>query len=351
MPSVIVHAIELSRLQYNAPSAQDIDAAFQQVNFGGGQWGGWVGPRPRITRRALIASGFETHAAYLYSWPDSAFTRLHNAYQRAQLQAHVGNVLATLSSDWRVSLENYAPAVNGPVAWWAGGQASITQTRDEFPTLTGRADAWENPTGPTTSQTHPTTVGDIASGLRGLAWPIAIVAAVVGGMYFLPSRRSEREPRERRSKPTRDRAEEEPSRRRRNPRPPEWDALPPDTLYRCHAYEAGLVGERVPGRGGGVVTMCATPHEPVGTSHRRGQVQLGLPGIGRTMKKSTARGRMRRAGLEREKARRGKATFSTAREAAQHRARAIAEGVDVTSAEYLDTLGGGEGRRRRGARA
>lgn len=48
--------------------------------------------------------------------------------------------------------------------------------------------------------------------------------------------------------------------------------------------------------------------------------------------------------------RKPKATFSTAREAARRRQDAIAQGVDVTSAEYFDTLGGGEGRRRRGKR-
>ena len=48
----------------------------------------------------------------------------------------------------------------------------------------------------------------------------------------------------------------------------------------------------------------------------------------------------------REEKRRGKATFSTARESAQKRVRALAAGMDVTSVEYTDTLRGGEGKRR-----
>jgi hypothetical protein len=47
---------------------------------------------------------------------------------------------------------------------------------------------------------------------------------------------------------------------------------------------------------------------------------------------------------------RSKTIEGTERAAARHRQRARAAGVDLTSAEYLDTLGGGEGRRRRSAR-
>jgi hypothetical protein len=187
MPSVVVHAVELSRIQNNAPDAQPIDQAFAAVSFGGGNWGGWVGPRPRITRRAIVTSGFQTDAAYLYSWPDNAFTAAHAAYQQAQLLAQVQQMLAPVSSDWTVTIEQYAPAVNGDTSWWSTGNASITTTRDEFPTTSGRVDATENPVGPTTDATHPSTPGQVAAGIgRGLGSiltapiiALAVVAVIV----------------------------------------------------------------------------------------------------------------------------------------------------------------------------
>lgn len=195
MPYVIVHATELSRLEPNAPSAQQIDAAFASVNLGGGNWGAWVGPRARVTRQAIIGSGFQTDAAYLYGWPDNDFVTQHLDYMRQQLLAQVQQALSASSSDWTVNLEAFAPAVNGDVSWWQSGQASITQTRTTFPTGGGRTDAAENPTGPTTPLTHPSTVGDIFHGLGTGAMSVLIPAAVIAVAFaatkFAPSRSGE----------------------------------------------------------------------------------------------------------------------------------------------------------------
>jgi len=231
---------------------------------------------------------------------------------------------------------------------------------------------------------------------------------------------------------------------RNNPRAPEWDVLPPNTPYPCHSWEKKMVGKRVPGRNGGVITSCATPREPFDAERRKGQVHI--QGVG-SMPRQRAYNRIRQAGAkrvstpveqvggavygfehgecavpgptgmefphivsrcdlehpawagylealveaqeqaavfaenagqeeydcavrdalqkhpnyklwektatdcarqfhDREEKRRGKATFSTARESMQKRVRALAAGMDVTSAEYTDTLRGGEGKRK-----
>lgn len=189
MPNVIVHAIESSILQANTPSAQQIDAALNAVNFGGGNWGGWVGPRARITRQAIIGQSFQTHAAYLYQWPDNAFTAAHIDYMRAQLLAQVQQMLQP-TGDWTVTLEGYAPATNGSIDWWSSGNASITTTRDDFPTTTGRVDATENPTGPTTAATHPSTPGQVAagigSGLSSILSPVTLLVVAVAAVILGP---------------------------------------------------------------------------------------------------------------------------------------------------------------------
>lgn len=72
----------------------------------------------------------------------------------------------------------------------------------------------------------------------------------------------------------------------------EWDALEPGAAYVCSPREASLLGVVVPGRGGGVVSGCATPSKK---HPRQGQVIVGLPLIGDRMRRAVARGRVRDA--------------------------------------------------------
>ena len=89
---------------------------------------------------------------------------------------------------------------------------------------------------------------------------------------------------------------------RDNPIPAAWRALPPSSRYDCEPYERDLVGREIPGRGGGRVTGCATPESkfysraPHGWTLRKGaqgQVVIGEGERARTMRKSTARHRLR----------------------------------------------------------
>ena len=185
MPVLVVYSEELSRMDWNTPSAADINAAVRRVNMGGGNWGAWVGPSPRITRTAPVGTGFITHVAAVYSIPDNAWTQQHGAYIRARLVEAVTASLRQVSNDFsQATLSPFAVAINGPLSWWTSGQAAVTQTRDEFPLIGGRLDPNENPIGPTSAATHPGTASDAlshaASAVGGrILWPLAAIGAVV----------------------------------------------------------------------------------------------------------------------------------------------------------------------------
>lgn len=73
--------------------------------------------------------------------------------------------------------------------------------------------------------------------------------------------------------------------------PPRERPVPmrPGTPIPCRKGDA-LLGRQVPGRNAGVVTTCATPDRKHPTE---GRVGYGFPGIGPTMRRSTARNRLR----------------------------------------------------------
>jgi hypothetical protein len=470
MPTVVVHGIDTSITSLGAPTYAQINDALSSIQLMGpaGDLGGWVGPRPRVTRviRTGAPRAWEVHFAWPYSWPDGG----DDARVRAQLTNAVQRQLAPVSADWAVTLEPYAPAVNGELTWWSSGAGSVTQTGDIWPTAGGRLDAQENPIGPTTAATHPGTLAEAAGAAVGGATnfmkALLPLLLLFGGVYLAgqvgaftrkaaPRRRRTPPPWEALGRPVPAGAVRNPDYARMpflaalNPRPAEWGQYAPSTPYPCHPWEAGILGLHVPGRGGGTVTACATPAEPLTARRRRGQVQIGLPGVGGVMPKARARARVRRAGLEtlrtpledvaqaaaiysgascplpyppglefphivsrcdpehkvwkgfdaalddarerasivagddvgpaefdclvveelsrdarfpawraaadacvrgfqsRQSSRRGKAAFSQQRERGQARARAIAEGVDVSGAEYRDTLRSAESKRRR----
>jgi hypothetical protein len=518
MPQIVmVLGSDASVLSLSAQSYQQIADILGTVPYGANAPpGGWLGPRPRVTRyiNTGATSAWIVRFAQPWAFPDGV-----TAAQQATLRAKVLAALTPFSRDWVVSIVPYAEAVNGPLSDWVNGALSVTQTQDLWPTAGGRLDVTENPVGPTSAATHPGSLAQAAAsattGLTDLlkaAWPILAlgVGVFVADKFGAFSRKAPK--REARAStpfapagavsnpdPMRnsifgfDTVRMSPSESQRwradgafrrklggqlhqaakrsgrdvmlmdsrlgyvttiqpNPRPPEWGQYAPSTPYPCHPWEAGILGLHVPGRGGGTVTACATPAEPLTAKRRRGQVQIGLPGVGGVMPKSRARGRVRRAGLEtlrtpiedvaqavraysgstcplpyapglefphtvsrcdpehkiwkgyadaiadaqerasieapesagpeefeclvrqalesdprfpvwdaaaqacvrgfdsRESARRGKAAFSQQRERGQARARAVASGVDVSGAEYRDTLRSaerGQGKRRK----
>lgn len=202
MPAVIITATERSVLYANAPTAAQIEAALAPLAIAPG---GWIGPHARITRTAMIGERFGTTFAALYAWPEASVPDLEHA-PVADLVRRVDAALADVSSGWQGARAiPYAPAVHGSVAWWSNGQASITRTRDTFPTGSGRVDADENPIGPTTPETHPTTPGQVGSGaanslsdiLTPLAWCIGLGSLVYFGaplfqLLTTPTRRRSR---------------------------------------------------------------------------------------------------------------------------------------------------------------
>ena len=182
MPAVLVTATERSSLSNNAPSYNAIVRALQAARIGidGSNWVGL----PRVTRVAQPPA-FRTTVAALYGWPSTLIVPPVQA-----LVDSVARQLRAQSSDWgEVTWQNYAPAAHGALEWWRDGAASITRTRDEFPTEAGRLDAAENPTGPTTDATHPTTVAGAAGQALGaggsLLSTLLVVGVLAGGVYLV----------------------------------------------------------------------------------------------------------------------------------------------------------------------
>jgi hypothetical protein len=187
-PAVLVLAEERSVFYATAPTYRAITEAFQSARLAGPEAtrGNWVGPGPRVTRTATVGERFGTFAAWVYQWPPGT-TPTEATVE--QLRTSVKNAVDNVSIGWQpVAVLPYNPTANGPLAWWQCASvgtdcASVTQTKDEFPVGTGRLDAQENHTGPTSGQTHPTTLPDAIDGASEQAktaatWGLGIVAVL-----------------------------------------------------------------------------------------------------------------------------------------------------------------------------
>jgi len=182
MPGVVITATERSTLSASAPSYDAITRALQAARIGL-DGSNWIGP-PRVTRVAQPPA-FRTTVAALYAWPSSVVVPPVQA-----LVDSVARQLRAQSSDWGpVTAYTHAPGAHGEVEWWRSGQAAVTRTRDEFPTEAGRLDAQENPTGPTTNATHPTTVtgavGDALGAGGSMLSTLLVVGVLAGGVYLV----------------------------------------------------------------------------------------------------------------------------------------------------------------------
>ena len=183
MPAVLITATERSLTAANAPTADAIQRAFSAARIGV-DGSHWVGVGPRVTRQAGVPH-LTTTAAGLYVWPSTVLVPPVQALVDA-----VTRQLATVSSTWSpVTPYPYREAVNGPLTWWESGEASVTRTRDNFPFNAGHLDAAENPVGPTSTATHPTTTSDAGGALlregNDLLTTLAVLGAVAGGAYLL----------------------------------------------------------------------------------------------------------------------------------------------------------------------
>jgi len=183
VPGVIVTSSEFSVFEANVPTAASIATAYRQYTPRRNRiLGQWIGPAPRVTRKSVIG-GFETDASWLYAWPDTDYTTQNLVTLKQNLHDQVRDGLQELSSAWSdPAIIPFSEALHGSVNWWASGQAAQTQTREVPATGIARiTDAVENPVGPTTNDTHPTTlpqaVGDIFKS------PVTWV--VIGGVALL----------------------------------------------------------------------------------------------------------------------------------------------------------------------
>ena len=175
--AVLVVAEESSALIWNAPTYEAIRGALIAARLGDNTRsdGAWVGPGPRVTRVAQVGAlrGFVTRVAWLYGVGDGV------TIPRTRLRDRVAAELDRVGSWSDVTVVDYAPAVNGSLEWWLTGAASQTQTRDEFPTGSGRVDATENPIGPTTPETHPTSPAELGRAVSGELGEVGMCLAVV----------------------------------------------------------------------------------------------------------------------------------------------------------------------------
>jgi hypothetical protein len=180
MPAVVVTASERSTLEASMPTAAAIRSAFTRYTPRTNPvLGAWIGPGPRVTRTASVPA-FVTTAAWLYGWPDTAYTSQNWSDLQERVRSAVADGLAEISSDWSaVTLLPYNPAVHGAVSWWSSGAAAVTQSRDTPPTGVGRLGVPDNPLGPTTSATHPPTAGDLLRG--GGGWLLGLGGAALLG--------------------------------------------------------------------------------------------------------------------------------------------------------------------------
>lgn len=164
--------------------------------------GGWVGERPRITRRSstpvtvlnpFVSGQFQTYVAWVYAIPDGTSPERTRAILSVLADRINSNLrrIEGIGGEWgTVTATAWAQAVNGYISWWQSSAASNTQTGDHYPTYT--ADPPENPRGPNSRDTRPGTFlealqgfGDTLGGPATLGFAIAAVGLVGLGAYGL----------------------------------------------------------------------------------------------------------------------------------------------------------------------
>ena len=191
MPAFVVESSEQSLIQGNAPTADTITRELSGVNLGGGNWGAWVGPAPRITREhqtggcTVVGSAigvcdvYVTRVQWLYSFPDGDWYTQHGDYMKAQLQASASDAFRRVSSDFQgAALTPFSEPLHGTLASWQSGVAATTPTRDEFPASTPSIDS-------------------VSKLLTTLAWVAGIGGAVYIASAVVPAVRDALKPRRR----------------------------------------------------------------------------------------------------------------------------------------------------------
>lgn len=181
MPIFAISTQEFTRLTRNLPRAEQIADLFRYAG-GGGRWGEWVGPAPRVTREKFLTQGYRTRVTWLLRFPDDQWNRDHQEYLlRLALDAITARI-QQLSLDWETPhAQPYAVALNGPVSWWESGQAARTRTSVVEPAVWDQYTMpVENPIGPDTRESSRLAELGQAT-LAEPAWSATRWALVTGG--------------------------------------------------------------------------------------------------------------------------------------------------------------------------
>ena len=186
--TVLIHVEGLSA-NPNDPTYVQLRAAFTNARLSGAddrQRGNWIGPGPRVTRADDSAPvSYKVSAAWVYQFPTTgASTNALIADLAANVLREMGSLATLSSAGWHVHVSPYNAGVNGPLSWWActaGGDdcAQVTRTRDTQTIPGVLTDADENPIGPTTARTHPSTAPDTMK--TAVTWAIGLGVVGVGG--------------------------------------------------------------------------------------------------------------------------------------------------------------------------
>lgn len=199
MKYYVVQVVESSYAAVNAPSRENVDAAWRSAESRPGRW---VGPAPRITRTGGATANIlhpltrqmQTSVAGLYELPEADTASTQVALE--DLRRRIDRNLAEISPDWSgATVAVYNEALNGPIEFWRCSAnrdfcASNTRTATQFPILND--DAPENPIGPTDGTSHPTTpttyfgglMSSVAQSAGTIAWSATALLAVGGAVYL-----------------------------------------------------------------------------------------------------------------------------------------------------------------------
>lgn len=190
----VLQAQERSSFEMNAPTQENINAAFASTSMTGrgvpviAQWVGL----PRITRNALPPNYVTNVAAVVQVAGDGAIGVAQAQATADNLKQQLDHIDTGLfaSSNWGdVSVTPFSEAVNGPLSLWASGQMAVTQTAANFPSAIGATP--ENPIGVTSAATTPQgiTIPGLPNptpALNNLKWIVGGVAVITAFWYLGP---------------------------------------------------------------------------------------------------------------------------------------------------------------------
>lgn len=161
---------------------------------------GWLGPRPRITRRT-DGGRFTTTAVWIGAIPpDTTNTRPFMAGVAEPIAQSIKRELDTVLDTWAVEFTPYAESVHGSLDQWRTGAAADTRTENRFDLLPAEpegalgAPQGLTPTGdseavpaappvrppPTPAPPRMIPRADASGGAADLLLPLAIVFVPVG---------------------------------------------------------------------------------------------------------------------------------------------------------------------------